>query len=93
MEAGNLTDCFSSSNPSLLQKKSHNHSFRQGRHLKATPKANLTNKFDRYSCQRDLTMEVCEQNEAFAEEDGDLSFHHTKIILRDGIQYFLKTAM
>lgn len=33
-------------------------------------------------------MEVCEQNEAFAEEDGDLAFHHTKIILRDGSQYF-----
>ncbi|KFY86495.1 hypothetical protein V500_07584, partial [Pseudogymnoascus sp. VKM F-4518 (FW-2643)] len=33
-------------------------------------------------------MEIYEQNEAFAEEDGDLAFHHTKIILRDGSQYF-----
>ncbi|KAL5345644.1 hypothetical protein ACLOAV_009398 [Pseudogymnoascus australis] len=34
-------------------------------------------------------MEVCEQNEAFAEEDGDLVFHHTKIILRQhDNQYF-----
>ncbi|KFY36088.1 hypothetical protein V494_05328 [Pseudogymnoascus sp. VKM F-4513 (FW-928)] len=33
-------------------------------------------------------MEVCEENEAFEEKDGDLSFHHTKIILRGGPQYF-----
>lgn len=33
-------------------------------------------------------MEICEQNEAFVEEDGDLAFHHTKIILRDGNQYY-----
>ncbi|KFZ06131.1 hypothetical protein V501_07700 [Pseudogymnoascus sp. VKM F-4519 (FW-2642)] len=37
-------------------------------------------------------MEVCEQNEAFvfSEEDGDLTFHHTKIILRSSHhhQYF-----
>ncbi|OBT69956.1 hypothetical protein VE03_00497 [Pseudogymnoascus sp. 23342-1-I1] len=34
-------------------------------------------------------MEVCEQSEAFAEQDGDLVFQHTKIILRDASsQYF-----
>ncbi|KFX90176.1 hypothetical protein O988_08309 [Pseudogymnoascus sp. VKM F-3808] len=33
-------------------------------------------------------MEVLEQNEAFVEEDGDIVFDHTKIILRDGSQYF-----
>ncbi|KAH8588263.1 kinase-like domain-containing protein [Bisporella sp. PMI_857] len=33
-------------------------------------------------------MEVCEQNEAFVEEDGDLAFSHTKIILREGDQYY-----
>jgi hypothetical protein len=33
-------------------------------------------------------MEVCEQNEAFVEEDGDLVFSHTKIILRNGAQYY-----
>lgn len=34
-------------------------------------------------------MEVCEQNEAFAEEDGDLIFHHTKIILRQHDNQYL----
>jgi serine/threonine protein kinase len=33
-------------------------------------------------------MEVCEQNEAFVEQDGDLAFSHTKIILREGDQYY-----
>ena len=33
-------------------------------------------------------MEVCEQNEAFVEEHGDLAFSHTKIILREGDQYY-----
>ena len=33
-------------------------------------------------------MEVCEQNEAFVEEHGDLVFSHTKIILREGDQYY-----
>lgn len=33
-------------------------------------------------------MEVLEQNEAFVEENGDIVFDHTKIILRDGSQYF-----
>jgi hypothetical protein len=33
-------------------------------------------------------MEVCEQSEAFVEEDGDLAFSHTKIILREGYQYY-----
>ncbi|KAF1992731.1 serine/threonine-protein kinase-like protein [Amniculicola lignicola CBS 123094] len=33
-------------------------------------------------------MEVCEQNEAFIEEDGDLKFSHTKIICRVDDQYF-----
>ncbi|KAL3428265.1 serine/threonine-protein kinase [Phlyctema vagabunda] len=32
-------------------------------------------------------MEVCQQNEAFVEEDGDLVFSHTKVILREGSQY------
>jgi hypothetical protein len=33
-------------------------------------------------------MEVCEQSEAFIEVEGDLSFSHTKVILRDGHQYY-----
>ena len=33
-------------------------------------------------------MEVCEHNEAFVEEDGDLAFSHTKVILRQGDLYF-----
>jgi len=33
-------------------------------------------------------MEVCEQNDAFVEEHGDLAFSHTKIILREGDQYY-----
>jgi len=33
-------------------------------------------------------MEVCEQNEAFIEKDGELTFSHTKVILREGDQYY-----
>jgi hypothetical protein len=33
-------------------------------------------------------MEVCEQNEAFVEEHGDFAFSHTKIIFREGDQYY-----
>lgn len=33
-------------------------------------------------------MEVCEYNEAFEEENGDLKFSHTKIICRENNQYF-----
>jgi hypothetical protein len=33
-------------------------------------------------------MEVCERNEAFVEEHGDLAFSHTKIIIREGGQYY-----
>jgi serine/threonine protein kinase len=33
-------------------------------------------------------MEVCEKSEAFVEEHGDISFSHTKIILREGHQYY-----
>ena len=33
-------------------------------------------------------MEVCEQSEAFVEEHGDIAFSHTKIILREGNQYY-----
>jgi len=33
-------------------------------------------------------MEICEQNEIFTEADGDLVFSHTKIILREGDQYY-----
>jgi len=33
-------------------------------------------------------MEICEQNQSWAEEDGDLVFSHTKIILREGDQYY-----
>ena len=39
-----------------------------------------------------MKMEVCEQNEAFVEEGGDLVFSHTKIILRDGAQYYYVTT-
>lgn len=35
-----------------------------------------------------MTMEVREQNEAFVEEDGDIAFHHTKIILRDSRSHY-----
>ncbi|TVY33743.1 MAPK/MAK/MRK overlapping kinase [Lachnellula occidentalis] len=37
-------------------------------------------------------MEVCEQNEAWVETDGDYVFSHTKIILRNGDQYFYATS-
>jgi len=37
-------------------------------------------------------MEVCERNEAFVKEDGDLAFSHTKIILREGDQYYYAIA-
>ena len=33
-------------------------------------------------------MEIYELNQAFAEKDGDLESSHTKIILRDGDQYY-----
>ena len=33
-------------------------------------------------------MEVCQQSEAFVEEHGDLEFSHTKLILREGNQYY-----
>ncbi|PBP19286.1 hypothetical protein BUE80_DR009522 [Diplocarpon rosae] len=33
-------------------------------------------------------MEICEQNEAFVEENSDLAYSHTKIILRKGDQYY-----
>lgn len=33
-------------------------------------------------------MEVYQQNEAWADKDGDLVFHHTKFILKDGDQYY-----
>ncbi len=33
-------------------------------------------------------MKICEQNEAYTEEDGDLRFSHTKVILREGNQYY-----
>ena len=35
-------------------------------------------------------MEICEQNAIFkcVKEDGDVSFSHTKIILREGDQYY-----
>ncbi|KAH6982279.1 hypothetical protein BKA56DRAFT_632339 [Ilyonectria sp. MPI-CAGE-AT-0026] len=32
--------------------------------------------------------EICEQSEAFTEEEGDLDFHHTKIVLRHGNEFF-----
>jgi len=37
-------------------------------------------------------MEVCEQSEAFAEEHGGVAFSHTKIILREGDQYYYAIA-
>ncbi len=37
-------------------------------------------------------MEVCEQHEAFVEEDGELVFSHTKVILRNGDQYYYATT-
>ena len=33
-------------------------------------------------------MEVCVQSPAFVEKHGDLVFSHTKIILREGNQYY-----
>lgn len=33
-------------------------------------------------------MEICEQSEAFVEQDGDLVFDHTKLILRRDSDYF-----
>ncbi|KAH7354910.1 serine/threonine-protein kinase-like protein [Rhexocercosporidium sp. MPI-PUGE-AT-0058] len=33
-------------------------------------------------------MEVCEQNEAFVEQNGDFEFSHIKIILREGNRYY-----
>jgi len=33
-------------------------------------------------------MEICEQSETFLEEHGDVAFSHTKIILREGNQYY-----
>jgi serine/threonine protein kinase len=38
-------------------------------------------------------MEVCEQNEAWVERDGDWVFSHTKIILKKDDQYFVATSM
>ena len=37
-------------------------------------------------------MEVCEQNEAFVQEDRELVFSHTKVILRKGDQYYYATT-
>ncbi|KAJ5578410.1 serine/threonine kinase [Penicillium hispanicum] len=37
-------------------------------------------------------MEICEQSEAFVEEDGDLVFDHTKLILRRDNEYFYTRA-
>lgn len=37
-------------------------------------------------------MEVCEQNEAWVEKDGDYTFSHSKIILRKDGQYFYATS-
>lgn len=37
-------------------------------------------------------MEICESSEAFVEEDGDLVFSHTKIILRRQDRYFYATT-
>lgn len=36
-------------------------------------------------------MEICELSEAFVEQDGDLVFDHSKIILRRGEEYFYAT--
>jgi serine/threonine protein kinase len=33
-------------------------------------------------------MEVCEQKEAYVENGGELTFSHTKVILREGGQYY-----
>ncbi|EFW22500.1 conserved hypothetical protein [Coccidioides posadasii str. Silveira] len=33
-------------------------------------------------------MEICEQSEAFVEQDGDLIFDHTRLILRGDGEYF-----
>ncbi|KIH91140.1 hypothetical protein SPBR_09091 [Sporothrix brasiliensis 5110] len=33
-------------------------------------------------------MEICEQSQAFVQQDGDLVFDHTKFILRQGGEYF-----
>ncbi|KAM5476734.1 hypothetical protein MauCBS54593_000004 [Microsporum audouinii] len=38
------------------------------------------------------TMEICEQSEAFVEQDGDLVFDHTKLILRRDNEYFYARA-
>ncbi|KAF2800191.1 serine/threonine-protein kinase-like protein [Melanomma pulvis-pyrius CBS 109.77] len=46
-----------------------------------TPRRGLVN-------TSNLRMEICEQNEAFIVEDGDLKFSHTKIICKVGNQYF-----
>jgi hypothetical protein len=37
-------------------------------------------------------MEVCEQTEVFVEENGDLIFSHTKVILRKGDKYYYAVA-
>jgi serine/threonine protein kinase len=37
-------------------------------------------------------MQVCEQNEAWVEKDGDYTFSHSKIILRKDDQYFYATS-
>lgn len=37
-------------------------------------------------------MEICENGEAFVEEDGDPVFDHTKLILRRGDEYFYARA-
>ncbi|EGC47225.1 serine/threonine protein kinase [Histoplasma capsulatum var. duboisii H88] len=37
-------------------------------------------------------MEICEQSEAFVEQDGDLIFDHTKLILREDDEYFYARA-
>ncbi|CBY00826.1 similar to serine/threonine-protein kinase [Plenodomus lingam JN3] len=37
-------------------------------------------------------MEVCEQNEAYVEKDGELTFSHTKVILRKDGQYYYATT-
>lgn len=33
-------------------------------------------------------MDLCEQSEAFTEEEGDLVFHHIEISLREGDEFF-----
>ncbi len=43
--------------------------------------------------RRDQIMEVCGQNEAWVERDGDWIFSHTKIILKKDDQYFVATSM